>query len=63
MKLTPAKLYNAAEAAEILSLCDSRIRQICRWNAIGKKIGRDWILTGDDIKTLRVLENRKKSHA
>jgi hypothetical protein len=60
MKRRPQKLYNAAEAAEILSLCDSRIRQICRWNAIGTKVGRDWILTEADISKLRVLENRKK---
>jgi hypothetical protein len=60
MKRKTTKLYNAAEAAEILSLCDSRIRQICRWNSIGTKIGRDWILTEQDIAKLRVLENRKK---
>ena len=63
MKRTEKKLYNAQEAAEALSLCNSRIRQICRWNSIGTKIGRDWILTDSDIAKLRVLENRKKNFA
>jgi hypothetical protein len=57
------KLYNCKEAAEILSLTDGRIRQICRWNSIGQKIGRDWLLNAEDLKKLRVLENRKKSPA
>jgi len=63
MKTKPKKLYNAAEAAEILSLCDSRIRQICRWNSIGTKVGRDWILTAEEVDQLRVLQNRKKIFA
>lgn len=57
------KLYNAKEAAEVLSLTDGRIRQICRWNNIGTKIGRDWLLTAKDLENLRLLENRKKTPA
>jgi hypothetical protein len=57
------KLYNAKEAAEILSLTDGRIRQICRWNAIGTKIGRDWLLSEKDLEKLRSEENRKKTPA
>jgi hypothetical protein len=57
------KLYNAKEAAEQLGLTDGRIRQICRWNSIGTKIGRDWLLSQKDLEKLRSLENRKKSPA
>jgi hypothetical protein len=63
MMMLNEKLYNAKEAAEILSLTDGRIRQICRWNSIGTKIGRDWLLNAEDLKKLRVLENRKKTPA
>jgi hypothetical protein len=54
------KLYTSAEAAEILGLSESRICQVCRWNSIGTKLGRDWVLTDADLKKLRVAENRKK---
>lgn len=57
------KLYNCKEAAEILSLTDGRIRQICRWNSIGTKIGRDWLLSEKDLEKLRSEENRKKTPA
>ncbi len=57
------KLYNCKEAAEILELTDGRVRQVCRWNEIGIKVGRDWLLTAKDLDKLRVEENRKKKTA
>lgn len=57
------KLYNCKEAADILGLTDGRIRQICRWNSIGQKVGRDWLLTAKDLEILRSEENRKKTPA
>jgi hypothetical protein len=60
MVMLKEKLYNCKEAAEILGLTDGRIRQICRWNSIGSKIGRDWLLTEKDLEKLRDEESRKK---
>ena len=55
------KIYTAQEAAEILELTDGRVRQVCRWNQIGKKMGRDWILSENDLEKLSKFENRKKT--
>jgi len=60
MATATQKLYSTYEAAEILSLTVGRICQVCRWNSIGTKIGRDWILTAKDLQKLRSVENRKK---
>ena len=57
------KLYSCQEAAGILELTDGRVRQICRWNEIGTKVGRDWLLTEKDLQKLRSQENRKKKPA
>ena len=54
------KLYTAIEAAQILGLTDGRIRQVCRWNSIGTKIGAAWLLTDADMKRIGKLENRKR---
>jgi len=60
MATATQKLYSTSEAAAILSLTEGRICQVCRWNSIGTKIGRDWILTAKDLQKLRSVENRKK---
>lgn len=54
------KLYTSRQVAKMLSLTAGRIRQICRWNRVGTKVGRDWMLTEKDVATLRNEENRKK---
>ncbi len=63
MIMIQQKLYTCQEAAEILELTDGRIRQICRWNSIGEKRGRDWLLSEKDLQKLQVEENRKKKTA
>jgi hypothetical protein len=60
MTMLKEKLYSSKEAAEILGLTDGRIRQICRWNSIGTKLGRDWLLTEKELNKLRSEEFRKK---
>jgi hypothetical protein len=61
MSMIKEKIYTAQEAAEILELTDGRVRQVCRWNQIGKKMGRDWILSENDLEKLSKFENRKKT--
>jgi len=60
MATATQKLYSTSEAAAILELTEGRICQVCRWNSIGTKVGRDWILTAKDLQKLRSVENRKK---
>ena len=57
------KIYSVPEAAEILSLTEGRVRQLCRWNAIGVKVGRDWVLSTEDIEKLKDRDDRRKNSA
>ncbi len=55
-------LFSTVEAAARLDLTPGRICQICRWNGVGKKVGRDWLLTADDLDRIReMFQPEKKS--
>jgi hypothetical protein len=47
------KLYSTTEAGEILGLSRIAVIQHCKRNNIGKKIGRDWVLTEEDLNKIR----------
>lgn len=47
------KLYNTSEAGVLLGLSRIAIIQHCKRNNIGKKVGRDWVLTEEDIDQIR----------
>jgi hypothetical protein len=47
-----SKIYSVREAADLFGITEGRIRQLCRAFEIGRKIGRDWLLTEADIHRL-----------
>jgi hypothetical protein len=47
------ELYTVAEAAEALELSEPRVRTLCQDGKIGRKIGRDWVITAEDIESMR----------
>lgn len=47
------KLFTVKEAAELLHLSDSHIRQICIRSNLGVKAGRDRFLSAQDIDSIR----------
>jgi hypothetical protein len=47
------EMYTVAEAAEALELSEPRIRTLCQEGRIGRKVGRDWVITADDIESMR----------
>lgn len=48
-------IYNCAEAGEILEKSPVTVRANARQHNIGRKKGRDWIFTDEDIEALRQL--------
>ena len=54
-------LFSTEEAATRLGLTPGRICQICRWNGVGKKKGRDWILTERDLDRIREMFPREEN--
>lgn len=44
------KLYTCLEAAAALGVTDRRVRVLCRTGRLGRKHGRVWLITEDDIK-------------
>ncbi|MBS0204972.1 MAG: helix-turn-helix domain-containing protein [Planctomycetes bacterium] len=47
------KLFTVKEAAELLHLSDSHVRQICIRSSLGVKAGRDRFLSSEDIDAIR----------
>ena len=47
------EMYTVTEAAEALELSEPRVRTLCQEGRMGRKVGRDWIITADDIESMR----------
>lgn len=60
MIMATQQLFSVQQAAVKLGLTDSRIRQICREHEIGVLLGRDRVLTEDDIQQIQNLPDRRK---
>lgn len=54
-KTTPwdCKLMTTQEAARLLGVKSSRLRQICAESGLGRKLGRDWVFTPATIAAIR----------
>lgn len=49
-------IYTSREAAELLTVTDAYVRQLCIDNDnIGRKHGKMWLLTEADIERIRAL--------
>lgn len=61
---TPTTTYSADEAAKILNVDGSYIRQLCRAGRLGQQIprngGRAWTITAEELETFR-NEPRKRA--
>jgi hypothetical protein len=53
MKVDVLALHTVAEAAEALELSEPRIRTLCQEGRMGRKVGRDWVITADEIEAMR----------
>jgi len=47
------KIYTCLEAAAALGVTDRRVRVLCRSGRLGRKHGRAWMITDDDLKRYR----------
>jgi excisionase family DNA binding protein len=47
------KLLTTAEAADRLGISEVRIRQLCQDGRLGRKIGRDWLFTAEEVESFR----------
>ncbi len=50
------KLYTAAEAAKVLGVIPRRVTAICETGRLGQKVGRQWIITADELERFAQLE-------
>ena len=48
------ELFTTTQAAEELGISVQRIKQLCAEGRMGMRIGRDWIITQDDIERNRI---------
>lgn len=55
------RLWTTAEAAEEIGVIPRRVRQLCKRHGLGRKIGRDIVLTATDMRALRDRPWRRKA--
>jgi hypothetical protein len=60
MIMATQQLFSVQQVAEQLGVTDGRIRQICREHEIGVLLGRDRVLTPDDVRKIKNLPDRRK---
>ena len=60
MIMATQQLFSVQQAASQIGVTDGRIRQICREHEIGVVIGRDRVLTEEDIERIKNLPDRRK---
>jgi hypothetical protein len=60
MIMTSQPFFSVQQVAEQLGLTDGRIRQICREYEIGVLLGRDRVLTAEDVNKIKNLPDRRK---
>jgi excisionase family DNA binding protein len=46
-------IMTVEEAARALGIKEARVRQLCRSGVMGRKMGRDWIISRDDVEHYR----------
>lgn len=46
-------MYTTAKAAEKLGISEIRVRQLCQQGRLGRKVGRDWVISLDEINDYR----------
>jgi len=47
------ELFTTKQAAEALGISEQRVRQLCAEGRMGLRVGRDWVITADDIERNR----------
>lgn len=57
----PWDLFTIGEAARISELSTGRIRQLCASQNVGRKVGKNWLFTSEDISILRKRPWRKRN--
>lgn len=56
-------LLTTAQAAALLGVNEQRIRQLCAEGRMGQKVGRDWVISPEDIERNRIRKpGRPKQH-
>jgi excisionase family DNA binding protein len=48
----PLRMLTVAETAELLGVSVERVRQFCYQGRLGHKVGRDWVITEEELAAL-----------
>lgn len=54
------RLYTSVEAATACNLSVPRVKQLAINLHVGRKVGRDWVFTAEDIEALRNRPDRRR---
>ena len=52
------KYLTTMEAAERLGITDRRVRKLCSEGRLGQKVGRDYLITSEDLSRFRRVNRR-----
>ena len=54
MTTNEPRIYTSDEAAAELGITRRRVLQLAESRNVGRKLGRDWVFTPDDVDAMRV---------
>ena len=52
-------LHTTRQAADALGISVQRVKQLAVQLGVGQKVGRDWVLSDDDLERLRQRDTRR----
>ena len=56
----PEQWYTTRQVAEEIGVNVQRVRKLAGDLGIGRKVGRDWVFSGDDLEALRRRPDRRR---
>jgi len=54
------KLYSTKEAAAMLNVEQQTVSKSCKKYGVGRKVGENYVLTFEEIETIRNTDGRRK---
>lgn len=57
------RLLSTTQAAEALGISIQRVKQLCAQGRMGRRVGRDWVITPEEIEANRVRKPGRPAKA
>ncbi len=53
------ELLSVKKVAKELGVSENRVREFCQEGRLGEKVGRQWIITRDELEAFKLIPRRR----